>query len=344
MGQHPSISLSDLDPLAFKEPCDHDIFKEELVTLPTSDIYKCIGKRNITSWIPKSELVKGVVFICHGLHEHSLVFDRLAHALTAVHIACFGIDHISHGLSDGQRGYIENSDVLVDDFVAFVSYIRKTHPAFELLPSFVFSHALGTLVSILAVPRIVDIAAVVFVSTALDDGYGSASLFGVKELFPLSSIAKNMSYISSAINPTGTVGKLLFYVIYLTINYVYLAPIFLSEITTDKNSLEKKANDGRRYSGAIMNKTSYECFRLTNAARLQIPMFKTPFLVIHGELDQISLVSGSNYLYEQSGTDENHKSILILKNCMHHPIHEAPQISKQCLRKISIYFESKLHH
>jgi alpha-beta hydrolase superfamily lysophospholipase len=111
-------------------------------------------------------------------------------------------------------------------------------------------------------------------------------------------------------------------------------PIFLNELSTDKRTVEKKGHDGRRYSGDIMNRTYHECLKLSHLARLQIPNLTLPFLIMHGELDQISLVSGADYLFENSGTDDNHKTKIILKSSMHHPIHEVPRISKQCLKKI----------
>jgi alpha-beta hydrolase superfamily lysophospholipase len=85
MGCNSSIPI-DLDPMIMKTDCKHDKFSEEVIVLPNG------SKRNMCQWIPSSGTVKAVVLVAHGLHEHTLVCDKVCHAFTAKDIACFGKD------------------------------------------------------------------------------------------------------------------------------------------------------------------------------------------------------------------------------------------------------------
>ena len=82
------------------------------------------AKRNTCSWVPSEEQgttkpIKAVVFICHGLLEHSLCYYKIGIPLALAGYAVFGIDHASHGKSDGRRGVIEDSTALPKDFIKF---------------------------------------------------------------------------------------------------------------------------------------------------------------------------------------------------------------------------------
>ncbi len=53
----------------------------------------------------------------------------------------YGVDHIGHGLSEGERGYVSNVFQVRDDLMQFVKTIVKPkHPS---LPLFVHGHSLG---------------------------------------------------------------------------------------------------------------------------------------------------------------------------------------------------------
>ena len=65
-----------LNPLILKNECDHDDWSEGLVSLGNGNV------RNCMQWIPKSGNIKGLVIIVHGLYEHAIAYDRLAHGLT----------------------------------------------------------------------------------------------------------------------------------------------------------------------------------------------------------------------------------------------------------------------
>jgi acylglycerol lipase len=84
-------------------------------------------------------------------------FHKVAHALTAHKYAVFGLDYVGHGASSGHRALVTDYKVLIDDFVAFGTYVHSLHPG---LPIFVIGQGLGGLVAILSAEAIQNIAAV----------------------------------------------------------------------------------------------------------------------------------------------------------------------------------------
>ena len=63
----------------------------------------------------------------------------------------YGVDHVGHGLSEGETQYIESIWALRDDILYLVEHIvRPKHPK---LPIFIHGHSMGGLLTILAVQK-----------------------------------------------------------------------------------------------------------------------------------------------------------------------------------------------
>ncbi|MCK5208006.1 MAG: alpha/beta fold hydrolase, partial [Cyclobacteriaceae bacterium] len=60
-----------------------------------------------TSWQP-IDLPKAVLFIVHGLGEHSGRYEEMANVFTKNQIAVFSFDHRGHGRSEGKKGHAES--------------------------------------------------------------------------------------------------------------------------------------------------------------------------------------------------------------------------------------------
>jgi hypothetical protein len=79
-----------IDKRYYLEEADNVFVSERIFEITRSAIYSkegeeiatgIIGKRNIVTWSPKSGVVKGIVLISHGLHEHSLRYYAVAQEL-----------------------------------------------------------------------------------------------------------------------------------------------------------------------------------------------------------------------------------------------------------------------
>ena len=194
------------DPLV-KFESNNDDWSEGKVTLGNGNI------RNVMQWIPKSGNVKGLVVIVHGMNEHALAYDKLAHVVTGRGFACHGMDHYAHGLSatNEERGFMDNYHFLYQDLIEFVKYVRSK-PGNADLPLFIFCHSLGTIITTHALPQIEKVTAVIFNGAAFNPGPASASPFGLSILFPLTltSITKSIARNGAIKDPRGFVSKFYF--------------------------------------------------------------------------------------------------------------------------------------
>jgi len=96
-------------------------------------------------WLPDSGKARGIVFILHGINEHSGRYRHVAEALTAVGFACYGIDHRGHGLSGGLRTHIPDLQLAVDDIEQLYRLVHTERPQ---LPSLIFAHSMGSLIGL----------------------------------------------------------------------------------------------------------------------------------------------------------------------------------------------------
>lgn len=199
------------DPDSFRENCAHDTLEEISVTFSNQ------SKRNFLQWEPnhkdKSRII-GVVLICHGLHEHGMVFDTLAHELTAQNFVCSAYDQHGHGKScenAKDRGFVTSHALLIDDFVEFAQYACRDYPN---LPVHIVCHSLGTSVVLSSLgkedtrKRLPPISSVVFMNCAIYPGFASASPFGFQFLHPITktSAAVAVTKVTSSLDPRGPAG------------------------------------------------------------------------------------------------------------------------------------------
>ena len=87
----------------------------------------------------EAEVPRGNVLVLHGYGEHSGLFHRLAVALTLSGFDVWGIDHIGHGLTGGERGYFTSVENLAENSRRLLALIAKT----SAVPVAIVGHSLG---------------------------------------------------------------------------------------------------------------------------------------------------------------------------------------------------------
>ncbi len=93
-------------------------------------------------WLPESD-PKAVLLVVHGLAEHSGRYMNVVDYFTPRGYAVYGIDHIGHGKSDGDRVYVERFDDFVQTLELFTDMIRQWQPGH---PIFLVGHSMGGLI------------------------------------------------------------------------------------------------------------------------------------------------------------------------------------------------------
>lgn len=122
-----------------------------ILTSPgTTAVSGARGTLHYRRWRPKERPV-ALLFLLHGLGEHSGQYTPLATAATASGIEVWAPDQAGHGLSDGERVLINDIGDLVDDAETLLRTARATLPG---VPVVVAGHSLGATVATLLVGEI----------------------------------------------------------------------------------------------------------------------------------------------------------------------------------------------
>jgi alpha-beta hydrolase superfamily lysophospholipase len=93
--------------------------------------------------------VKAVVLLAHGMAEHILRYEEVAHFLVAEGFIVYGHDHRGHGASvmaPDDLGFFadENGfEKVVEDMHAVTSLVKEQHPG---LPIFLLGHSMGSFI------------------------------------------------------------------------------------------------------------------------------------------------------------------------------------------------------
>ncbi|MFY7672038.1 lysophospholipase [Tenacibaculum sp. MEBiC06402] len=88
----------------------------------------------------KTENVKAVVLILHGLGEHSGRFTEVAENLIDNGYGVAAFDHFGHGKTTGKRGHNPGYESVLDSIAQF---IIQTKEIFGDVPLFLYGHSMG---------------------------------------------------------------------------------------------------------------------------------------------------------------------------------------------------------
>ncbi len=88
---------------------------------------------------------KAVVYMVHGLGEHSSRYKHVAFALNKAGYTLVAFDLRGHGKSQGVRGHAPSIDHLIDDIDIFARNVAERYPK---IPRLLYAHSLGGLLAI----------------------------------------------------------------------------------------------------------------------------------------------------------------------------------------------------
>lgn len=97
----------------------------------------------VHEWVPAGE-PDYVALIAHGYAEHAGRHADLAEHLVSDGAAVYAPDHRGHGYSDGERGLVDDTEALIDDFSRVYDLAVAEHPG---LPVLLFGHSMGGLIA-----------------------------------------------------------------------------------------------------------------------------------------------------------------------------------------------------
>jgi len=226
-------------------------------------------------WLPDdNQNIRAVVLIVHGHAEHSGRYTHVAKVFTQAGFACYGIDHMGHGRSGGDRAYIPDMELSVADLRQLYDTVTKQHPD---QPVLIFGHSMGTLISLLFTLRYQsDIQALALTGSAITG----------EELQPgwLVSLAIQSAKVVPKIRLSPPGGD----------NVLSTDPQVDIDWEADPLTWKKMWRIG----------TSAAMIKAGRIIRDRIHELTLPLLVMHGGADELTPVSGTQYTQAHANSDD----------------------------------------
>ena len=206
----------------------------------------------------------------HGLAEHAGRYGEIARIFASRGISCFAYDQRGHGQQPGVRTHISRFDDFVTDLRTVGHAINARYPQ---LPLYVWGHSMGTIVAMLAAVQPDPWLRGVITSS------NSLEIFR-RGLNPLNGFFRVASRVAPRIRiPLGLDG---------------------ARISTDESVQRAYMSDpliARTASLRLIVEFAAACER----ARAHAAELKLPWLIIHGEQDEIAPPAGSRVLFDLLG-------------------------------------------
>jgi acylglycerol lipase len=248
------------------------------------------GKGGVTlvrqSWRPRGP-ARSALVIVHGLKDHGSRYADVAERLALEGHAVYVFDLRGHGLSAGERVYVESFDDYVDDLAAYVAYARGREPG---VPLFVLGHSMGgAIATTYALTR-----------RPAPDGL----------LLSGAALAADVSWFKAA----GTSAT------------AALAPhagvfqLDLHEFSRDPKVIQDGERDPLVYQDAAPARTAKELLGAIDRLNEGFERLTLPLLVLHGDGDRVTLPEGSRELYRRAKSAD--KTLVIYPRLWHDLLHE----------------------
>ena len=222
------------------------------------------------SWRPEGT-PRAVIALVHGFNAHSAYMIWPAEQFVANGFAAYALDLRGRGKSDGERFYVDQFSDYLDDVNGLVEIARSENPG---LPVYVLGHSAGGVIASSYVFEHQDnIAGLICESFALDVGLPNLAAQAIK----------GISHITPHLH------------VFTLKNEIFSRD---PEAVAAMNSDPLIANEKQPAETAAALIIGAEKLR-ENMPRFTVPMF-----IIHGTDDKATRYQGSQYFYDNSGSED----------------------------------------
>jgi alpha-beta hydrolase superfamily lysophospholipase len=228
---------------------------------------------------------KGVVIIVHGICEHSGRYDHVVSRLNAGGFSVFRFDLRGHGRSGGERGFVSDFNLFIEDTDQVVNLAREEYPD---LPLFLLGHSMGGFIAACYGVKYPDPLTGLIHS-------GAAVI-----VLPMVAALGDFDYDALAMNPI---------------------PNDLSEMVSRDPQVVKAYQEDPLVQKSFTTKLMGEVF-IRGAKWLMGNMsgYRYPCLILHGGGDQIVPPDASRYLHEHISSSE--KTLRVYDGLYHEILNE----------------------
>lgn len=254
--------------------------------------FKGVGNANLyyQAWLPEGE-VKAVLFLVHGLGEHSGRYMNHVNHFVPLGYAIYGLDHLGHGKSDGEREVIESFSDYTGPLRQYYQMVTGWQPG---KPVFILGHSLGGLITC---------------RYLLDH---QADFKGAIISAPAIKVSASIS------STTITLGKIL----------SRLAPkagilaLDATGISRDPDVVNAYVNDPLVFHGKTPARLAAEMLKAMLYVTAHVNEITLPFIVVQGSEDKLVDPGGAQMLYDQAGSQD--KTLKVYPG-LFHEVHNEPE-------------------
>lgn len=240
-------------------------------------------------WLPNDD-PRAVVVLLHGYGEHSGRYGHVADALTNVGAAVYAYDQRGYGRSEGQRAYVEDFDVYLDD----LTYALQAPMLPSDVPRFVMGHSMGGLVALRhALLRDPEVDGLILSAPAIEINPDLAPFLRRIAQW-IGRVAPRLPTVRS---PEGGISR-------------------------DPDVVAHAEADPLNYHGPVRARMGAEMLRAGNEVKEQLDALTLPFLVLHGTDDALTDPMWSQHLYDRAASDD--KTIHLYEG-LYHEVHNEPE-------------------
>jgi len=241
------------------------------------------------SWLPSTP-ARAAILVVHGYAEHIGRYTHVAEALASAGYAIYGLDHRGHGRSTGVRAHFRHLDEPVNDLIIYYHRIRRAQPD---LPIIVLGHSMGTLISLTFTLRLQDQLAGLILSGTAINGDETVTL----PLQILGTVLRPIVPLLRLVPGQGT-----------------------EALTTDPVMVEAARTDPLSDHGMWRVGMGTLLLQTGRKLRKRLPELTLPLLLLHGEDDTITPVSGARAIYSQANSAD--KTLLLYPGMRHEVMNE----------------------
>lgn len=241
---------------------------------------------------PATGTPRAAVLLVHGFGEHVGRYAGVAAALNAAGYSAYGLDHRTHGASEGRpRVYLTDVERVADDLALLWARVRLAQPR---LPVFLYGHSMGAYFALhFALRRPEGLVGVV----------SSGAPLTMDREIPRALL--RLAGLVAGVAPT-----------------LPLVPLDLDAISRDRAVVAAYKADPLVHAGRIRARMAAQIGTTLEALRERLSELRLPLLILHGGADRVVPPSGSAWLHAHAGASD--KTLHIYPG-LYHEIHNEPE-------------------
>jgi len=270
--------------------------------------FKGVREANIyyQSWLPESE-PRAALLVVHGLAEHSGRYKTFVDHFVPMGYAVYGIDHLGHGKSDGERVYVKRFDDYTNTLKIYFDMIREWQPG---KPIFLIGHSMGGL-----------IGAVYLLNHQTE--LAGAILSGPAVKIP-TDVTPVMRFVGKILS--GLIPKL------------GLVGLEADGVSRDPAVVQAYISDPLVHRGKMTARLAAEMLQAMQTINGQAARITLPILIVQGSADRLVDPAGARMLYDAVRSVD--KEIKIYDG-FYHEVFNEPERDK-VLHDVEIWLEARV--